>query len=391
MNCTVCEPGQQVDEVLANGLKTRLLGHDIFRHFPRLLNRVLAATEKSIVPVTRRNYRSSIVNYIGFCRDHNWPATKAFPTKVEILAAWMAHLTTTVKTTTAKSYLTRLETYHQIYNLDTRAFRSKWLERVVEGLKRWKKDEDHEKRPRWPLTHPQVARMLGTLNKNKPEDALMGAVIAVGFLGGPRPAEYLRHPLSEEISEIAQVHPDILWEDLTWTGKKPKRILTIQVKGSKKGEPYQMRLPENDQGVCAVYWIDALRRIRLARGDLRMKLPVFTLGSETITVEYAKDHIKKVAMAAGYADKTYTMYSLRRGLATSLFLLGAPVAIIKAMGRWTSGAYKRYIEIDPVTETLWHENLAASKFEEFGRLTIQEAAQMKLSKVDWFVKRFKKR
>jgi hypothetical protein len=97
-----------------------------------------------------------------------------------------------------------------------------------------------------------------------------------------------------------------------------------------------------------------------------------------------KQWLKSDAQRAGLIAENYSAYSLRRGLATSLFLLGASADTIKRLGRWRSDAYKRYIQVEPHASQLWESRLVSFNIKDYAWLTIDEAAELKLSSVDEF-------
>jgi len=75
--------------------------------------------------------------------------------------------------------------------------------------------------------------------------------------------------------------------------------------------------------------------------------PLFLLRhGRHLTARRFRFHLKRLLQRTGYNPNCYNTHSFRIGSATSAARAGVRTKTIKAMGRWTSTAYKRYIRPD---------------------------------------------
>ena len=315
-----------------------------------------------------------------------WPATDL------MLAAWGTSVCQKYAYSTFRLYIQGLKHYHVVTRESTKGFSTPWLRSMKTALRRMGRRK--EKQKRWPIIIPHLRKIIKILNPDRPVDVLKGFIYLVGFFGRPRPSEYLYKKLPDSLLEGSDmgVHPTILWKDAKIQGNTPNRILTIKAHGAKfdpDDEGYFMGFRENNTILCVVSWFEKLRSIRNKRNQMYEYSPLMSLGESPVTTQQAKQWLRQDAKRAGLHAENYTQYSLRRGLATSLFLLGAPAETIKRLGRWRSDAYKRYIQLDTRIETTWQKRLLKYNLHEFGWLTLQEASQMKLSSVDEFTTTFR--
>ena len=174
--------------------------------------------------------------------------------------------------------------------------------------------------------------------------------------------------------------------------ERRRRRISIRVHGAKHDpddKGYVMRFQENETMSCVVGWMDHHKSHRIENITFDDFFPLFAIRTAPVTVELAKSWLKADAQAAGLIGHNYTAYSLRRGLATTLFLVGASPNTIKRFGRWRSDSYKDYIELDPATTAMWSMRLLRTQLRNFGPLSLEEAAQLTLSSVDEFFTKYR--
>ena len=103
-------------------------------------------------------------------------------------------------------------------------------------------------------------------------------------------------------------------------------------------------LVNRSDALCPVM---ALTRLLLTLGDYTADTPLFPNSYNQFNSE-----LKRRCVIAGINKEGISTHSLRRGGATALFASGVPEAAIMAHGRWTSLAYRRYIDFDSQLQQL---------------------------------------
>ena len=379
-------------------LKERLGRLAPFKYKKSLLVGVLRVLDSQLKGGTVKSYRTGLASYICFVQRSGIPQKEMFPASDVMLAAWSAEICRKVTYATYKNYFYGVKHYHVRTRMSVQGFESKFLKQMETGLR--KLTRRRSGKDRWPITLPQLRTILGRLNGNSPRDALKGLIYTVGFYGGPRPSEYLKKYIGIDLCKETDglVHPIVNVQDLSIKSMSRCKYMNIQTHGAKydpEDKGYVMRFKKDwgdDDVANPVTWAEYHLRHRRKAKTAEPWMPLFALdGRNPTTVKWAKDALKSDAKLSGFCDKKYTGYSLRRGLATSLFLIGAPESVIKMCGRWKSEAYQRYIQVDRCTEYLWAEKLREATFKDFGALALEEAAEMKISEVSEFCMKFKKK
>ena len=82
---------------------------------------------------------------------------------------------------------------------------------------------------------------------------------------------------------------------------------------------------------------------RVRRGGARPAVPVPERGPANATA--FGSHNAGGAAKAGLRRRSFSRHTLRIGAATAAARVGCPEEKIKALGRWKSNAYKRYIRL----------------------------------------------
>ena len=384
--------GPQAGQVLTTVITAQLRLEVPFRYNLLLLDDVLGVLKSSLAANTSKGYKTGLASYVRWTQDQGIPIQESWPATDLLVAAWAVSCCVKHKIghQSFKMYMRGLKYYHVQLRLDVSGFESSFTRSYLMGLRKAVRNSQHKKK-RWPITIPQLRRILGTLDPNVALDALKGLIYSVGFFGGPRPSEYLKKVMfrATDTEDEIIVHPLVRWTHVEVKGASPHRTASIRVLGAKYDPDdlgYLMVFRETRTLTCVLKWLTAHAKHRKKNNTKDDYLPLFALKKEAVTVEKAKSWLKQDARQAGLCHEHYTSYSLRRGLATTLFLLGAKTDVIKRMGRWRSDAYKQYVQIDPATTSLWRDRARKAKFDHFGVLTLDQAAQLTLSSVDKFYK-----
>ena len=384
--------GPQADKVVTNMMLNKLRKLKPYVHNMQLLKGVRDVLSIMRAPNTVKTYRSGLASYVNWYMSQGIPMCDAWPASIDTLACWGVDFCSRDTYQAFKKYVNGLKYFHMKTRSPIEAFEDEWWKSFQMGLRKYARRK--VKANRWPITFPQLLRIIQQLDETNPNQALRGLVYCVGFFGGPRPSEYLKKYIGSDLTQDNEglVHPIIRWRDVTVTGASPNRIVSIKVHGSKfdpEDQGYRMDFTENGTEASVLKWLEVHREHRKRNNSHGEYMPLFSEKELPLTVETAKKWLKQDAKRAGYLAHNYTAYSLRRGLATTLFLLGARPTTIKRWGRWRSDSYRDYIELDPTTTGLWTTKMVNAKWKEFGNLTLEAASVLTLSTVDEFYKAYR--
>ena len=98
-----------------------------------------------------------------------------------------------------------------------------------------------------------------------------------------------------------------------------------------------------------------------------------------MTSKYAQKILKDLLKRAGFDESPWQFgLSLRRGGATTLAGSGVPDRVIRAMGRWKSGAYRLYIDLQLHEKEMWAEvvNRLLRNKEEGDQVSIERLSEI---------------
>jgi hypothetical protein len=299
-----------------------------------------------LAQTTRKGYTTARNSYLDFCRTHRLGEASPFPAKPLWLIEWMVSLAGRVKSRTLKLYLTGLKSYHIDLGLDTSAFDDERLERTIRGIKR--EHPDAPRRERTPLTRPKLLRILRVLSYPRYATSHEGLTLRAAFTLAF--AAFLR------IGEITYSTHDVQHPQALYFGRwfVTKRSVTIAedrsaleiVLPASKTDPFRKSVTitvaaTGDAGcpVKAMYSYLSL--------DKRPpNAPLFLApGNQPFSREYVVRRLRTLAQAAGLSAEALNGHSFRRGAATWAHAQGIPGDTIQILGRWSSSAYKLYIDL----------------------------------------------
>ena len=136
--------------------------------------------------------------------------------------------------------------------------------------------------------------------------------------------------------------------DIEMLGKKNNKVLCVTMKNfkhNKSHRPITLQIERQSKEICPVR---CMTKYLAKRESKRKPLFVFPDG-ESITQSYFCKKLKECLESSGLSSKRFEAHSLRIGGATQVASLGFTDAQIQAMGRWKSGAFKKYIRIPTIS------------------------------------------
>ncbi len=304
----------------------------------------------SLAVTTRASYATGVKSYLAFCEQYRYPYDRAWPAQWDTVCLWMCDLAQRVAPSTVRSYVTALNTAHELagHAMPTRGQDHPLVDRVFRGIKR-RHTAEHVKRVRRPIDTALLARIRSVLPLPTPNARMVFAAMCTGTCALLRVAEFAfdkskTHYRLLMLSDLSFVCSD----GETRLAHVPlpvgTRILHARLfLAASKTDPFR-------QGVhvilAAPVALDALRSYLLVHP--RRTVPHAALfeyangaplGRQDL-IECMRSCITALQLPAG----EYAGHSFRRGGATSLAAVGTPHHLIQSLGRWSSDCYRLYID-----------------------------------------------
>ena len=300
-----------------------------------------------IAPSTRRTYQAGIARLSEFCTRFNLCPLPASPLT---LRYFCAHLSTSVRHSTIKLYLSAIR-FNHIQHEFKDPTQDVLLHYVVKGIKR---TQVKNATSRLPIT-VQVLRALKTsLHKaaqySYHDKRMLWAAFVVAFYGLLRVSELCAGAVSSFDPTTT-----LLWKDIATTST----AVRLHIKASKT-DPFRkgctITMGVTATCTCPLRAVTAYAAVR--SGEPSSPAFIFEDGSP-LTRQRLTANLRVLLSAAGFAPEKYASHSFRIGGATTAAAAGLPGWQIQAMGQWTSDCYTRYVRIPQSTLLQASRRLAA--------------------------------
>ena len=306
-------------------------------------------TSLSLTKKTWANYRTAEKMLAKCCRSNG--IRKELPVSEEtviIFILWLAY-DKGVKASTISNYLAGVRQLHIRKGVDPPKIRT---ERVTMALKGKEHEEQakmrtNEIQERQPVT-PDIllllkARLRGAV-MDPVDQRLIWAVCTICFFGAFRGAELLCRTESQFDPAYT-----LLAEDVCLVGDKEKGEQSLQLrikdsKESKKGKTVIVDVFQSREDICPV---QAFQKWCAMKPPIERGQPAFRWVNGAPLTSRRLNQVLKDRLS-GYlegANRFYTTHSFRGGAASMMGLLGYTDEEIKAMGKWTSSAFERYVKL----------------------------------------------
>ena len=247
-----------------------------------------------------------------------------------------------MKVKTIKLYLCGLKSYHVDLGLSATAFSDVRLERVIRGIKR--EYAEPGRRARSPLTRDCLLQVLRRLRQPTYKNATLRAAFTLAFAGFLRVGEF-----TYERADL-NLGPNFRNWFLTRSSVRISRDqshMSLYLPASKT-DPFRQGVEiiiaaSRDEAcpIAAMVNLQNMDRRRNAQD------PLFTADNHLLlpfTRQYVVQSLRTLATAAGLGEGSWNSHSFRRGAATWAAEVGIPEHQIQALGRWSSSAYRSYID-----------------------------------------------
>ena len=264
---------------------------------------------------TLRAYKADYNDFALFCSKNN---LQSMPTKPQIMALYLTHLSKSLKYSTLKRRLASISILHKMkgHYIDTKH------PIIMENLMGIKRTIGSHQKGKKPLLINDLKSLIEAIHQSKEKDIRKirdKALVLIGFSGGFRRSELV----------------NIEYEDIEFVLEGVK-IFVKRSKTDQSGEGMIKAIPYFDnENFCPVKalkkWIEII--------DLRND-KIFNISDKNVALI-----IKKYANYAGLDSHRYAGHSLRSGFATSTAESGAEERNIMAMtGHKSTEMVRRYIK-----------------------------------------------
>lgn len=279
------------------------------------------------------NYRGKQRIYWRWCRTNKVDPVRPTENDLIFFVTWRAQR---VRASTVESDLSAIQSLLVEFGSRLRIPGMRLLRRTMRGISRYVRGPGE---PKMALTWSMIDELVPFLPEGDEESDLVRTVTTVGSVLLARPGEILVYDEAHPRTTMRVRHvQDSARQNLT-------RIALFEGKGNTFRKPCWGYVPQDPEGVT---WRARQDLLRLAQKRCRESGPngfLFAYKDNTpLTVGRYLEVIRKLLSRLGYNSELFSGKSLRRGGATSLWLRGCPRRLIKLFGRWSSSAYRSYID-----------------------------------------------
>lgn len=297
-----------------------------------------------LAEATRQNYETPRRSFFLFSalKGYRHRGGECLPAKAVWLIEWIASLAGRVKVKTMKVYLSGLRSCHVDLGLPIVAFQDDRLERVIRGIKR--QFGEANRRERTPLTRDALVLILRCLQEPTYENITLRAAFTLAFAGFLRVGEF-----TYRAKDLDLGHNFRSWflTKSSVTISTDRSHMSVNLPASKT-DPFrggvEILIAATRDEACPV---KAMRRLRRWDHLRPSSAPLFTAHAalrSPFTREWVVERLRSLAATAGLGTGAWNGHSFRRGAATWAAERGLPEDSIQALGRWSSTAYRAYIE-----------------------------------------------
>lgn len=299
---------------------------------------------RGLAQSTRRNYETPRRRFIAFCAlaGFRHPTGSCLPATERWLIEWITSLAGRIKVKTIKLYLCGLKSHHIDLGFSINGYLDDRLERVTRGIKR--EHAEPGRRERSPLTRDLLLRILRQLRQPSYRNYTLKAAFTLAFAGFLRVGEFTYQQADLNLGPSFQKW-FLTKSSISISGDGT--YMTVNLPASKT-DPFRLGveivIAASRDDVCPV---KAMRNLFRHDRHRQPSDPVFTADQYRrlpFTREHVVHQLRTLATMAGLGTGSWNGHSFRRGAATWAAEVGLPERQIQALGRWTSAAYRSYIE-----------------------------------------------
>ncbi|RXK39088.1 hypothetical protein M231_03593 [Tremella mesenterica] len=293
-------------------------------------------------------YDKVVESYARFGRVQGWTGP-LFPAKAERVSVWIAHeahrLTREGKQLFKKTLETKvyaLLSWHKDLGYTTDGVVSPRVQRVITGANRF--HGVNVKPQPLPITLPILRAVVKEIRENV---GLYGGVSTALALVACYTVGFACFMRMGELTYTSFDHQfDLSRSAITIDDHGNPSLLRLS---ASKTDPFRIGIsipiPKGPTDICPVRH---LRRWMIATRSRPHDPPLLTLGNDlNFPKSKVVNYLTKALTNAGYPGHKFSGHSLRRGAATWAASVGMSATQIQTLGRWSSDAYKLYVDAGP--------------------------------------------
>ena len=299
--------------------------------------RAEAYFHQGVSPATKKAYRMGLQKFNSFCTQAR---RKAIPASENTLLLFSTYLASqNLSSSTIQVYLSAVHNAHVAKG----QYKSQLTPRLYQVIKGIQKTQCITKSPktRKPLTYKILEGVRSVLLKHPctQDDLMIWAACCIAFFGLLRVSEFTT-PTQTHFTPSSHLSlADVALDSRTYP-----QVVRITLKQSKTDQIRQgthLYLGRTGHHVCPV---EAIIPYLIARGN--RPGPLFMLqNGKMLTRSIFSAAIHKVLLEVKLNPQCFNTHSFRIGAATSAKQAGISDAYLKALGRWKSHAYLKYIRL----------------------------------------------
>jgi integrase len=236
------------------------------------------------------------------------------------------------------SYLSAIQSAYIDRQLPTTAFESKWLQRIIAGIRRTA--PNRQKNQALPITPDILSKITLPYNSRKDVNSLnINAAFKLAFAAFLRSGEFT---YDDRLDSRTFVNTTLTRSDVTFSDSYDHLVLRLKrSKTDTKHLGVDIIVAATGTRTCP---IAALRDL-FELDPQPPVAPLFRLQNSAFTYSRVVPILQDRARLAGVPHPTsYRGHSFRRGAAQHASNLGLPESDIQALGRWSSQAFKIYFK-----------------------------------------------
>jgi len=270
-------------------------------------------------------------NFCGFCKTYLIVADSNLPVTITTLSLYLAHLHNKgLASSTISSYNSAVGFFHKLHNLADPS-NSFFILKLLQGIKKTNPSFDN----RLPITLPILKKLVDILPVSCSSyyySVLYKAMFLLAFYGFLRIGEITRNDQNEGKNHCLQL------QDV----KAVSDGFIISFKSYKHSTPgliTQIHIGKQEINYCPVFH---LAQYLYLRSKSPGPLFISPEGSPVNRVQFTQILNQSLSLA-GLPSSCYKSHSFRIGASSFAMELGKSDAQIRALGRWKSNAFLKYI------------------------------------------------
>ena len=317
-------------------------------NIPGILKETLAEmSNASLAKTTWSTYQTSLKNLQQFANETNTEITFPLPSETTLAyVGWL--LNKGLSAATIDSYISGLMKSHMAAGINPPDLRTPLVTTAIKGKRNLDNSDKragrgHSRIPITPNILRHIKQAIKKTEHSSHDKRMLWATCVICFSGGLRCGEVLCKKKNKFDADNNLLHKDLNLKTVT-ADTEILQVTLRSEKQNKSGTPTICDIYPSKSSLCPV---SAYKKWQACGPNRHEHLPAFRWenGSNFTTQELNKFLKKAMRPFLEGTNKTVSGHSLRIGLASCLGHLGFAEQEIMWAGRWSSKAYKSYLQL----------------------------------------------